>query len=159
MPIQITYLIIHIGFNLAFGAVLIIGIRCFIKMRKFKKREQYFTTPGKVKFVRREEIKNTLSGREYKYFYKLKIEGTETIAELKSIANPKVGMDNFPQDDKWHEVKANPENHREFRFDCEDNAIKFYRKAATILISYGLICRVIFELFIWSVFLEEGGLS
>jgi hypothetical protein len=156
-PIQFVYLAVYFGFNIFFGVFFIIGIRMAVKAHKFKKRKKYFDVPAKATYVRRAKIRDRITGTEYRYVYKIKVKNTIVEGTIDSISNEKARME-YPMDNKWFHVTVNPEDHSEFRLDCEDNAIRYYRRGAIALLLYGGICRLIFEFAIWGSFLAEGGL-
>ena len=156
-PIQFVYLAFYFGFNIFFGVFFIIGIRMAIKANKFKKRKKYFDVPAKATYVTRTKIRDRVTGPEYRYTYKIKVKNTVVEGTIDSISNEKARME-YPMGDQWFEVMVNPEDHSEFRLESEDNAFRYYKRGAIILLLYGTICRLIFEFAIWGVFLEEGGL-
>ena len=155
--IKIVYLGFYLGFNLFFAVFFIIGIRMIIKWIYFKNRKKNFTVPAKIKYVNRTKLRSKISGWEYRYTYKVKAQGATVESTIDSIANEKTKIV-YPMDENWNPTSVNPENHSEFRLPSEDNAIKYYRKAAIILLVYGIFFRILFELVIWGPFLEEGGL-
>ena len=128
-----------------------------IKWIRFNKRKKYFTVPGKAQYVKREKLRDRITGWEYRYTYKIKVERTVANATIDSISNEKAKME-YPTGKEWAPVMVNPENHSEFRLPSEDNAIKYYKSCALALLIYGMACRVLFELVIWGPFLSEGGL-
>ena len=156
-PIQIVYLAFYLGFNLFFGVFFFFGTKMLIKGIRFKKRKKYFVVPGKAQYVKREKLRDRITGWEYRYTYRIKVEGTILESTIDSISNEKAKME-YPMDKKWTPVMVNPENHSEFRLPSEDNAIRYYTNAAKAFLIYGIACRILFELVIWGPFLEEGGL-
>ena len=140
------YLAVYIGFNLFFGVFFVIGIRMLVKWIRFNKRKKYFTVPGKALYVKKDKIRERITGWEYRYTYKIKVKNTVVESTIDSISNERAP------------VMVNPENHDEFRLPSEDNAIKYYKSCALALLIYGLACRILFELVIWGPLLEEGGL-
>ena len=156
-PISFVYLAVYFGFNILFGVVFIIGVRCLIKMINLKKRKKYFTDKGEVRYLHREVIKEKLGGTQYRYTYAIKVNGAEGEGTIDSIVNAKLNL-YYPTDGNWYDAMVNPENHSEFRLRNEDEAIDYYRVSAIIVLGYGLLCRLIFEFAIWGAFLAEGGL-
>ena len=156
-PFKFMYLAVYIGFNLFFGVFFAIGIRMLVKWIRFNKRKKYFTVPGKAQYVKHEKLRDRITGWEYRYTYKIKVNNTVVESTIDSISNEKAKME-YPTGKEWTPVMVNPENHDEFRLPSEDNAIKYYKHCALALLIYGLACRVLFELVIWGPFLVEGGL-
>ena len=156
-PIKFLYLAFYIGFNVFFGVFFIIGIKMLIKWIRFNNRKKNFTVPGKALYVKKEKLRDRITGWEYRYTYKIKVKNTVVESTIDSISNEKAKME-YPMGKEWAPVMVNPENHSEFRLPSEDNAIKYYKHCALALLIYGLACRVLFELVIWGPFLVEGGL-
>ena len=91
-PIQILYLIFYVGFNVFFGVFFVIGIKMLIKWIRLNKRKKYFTVPGKAQYVKHEKLRDRITGWEYRYTYKIKVERTVANATIDSISNEKAKM-------------------------------------------------------------------
>ena len=156
-PFKFMYLAVYIGFNLFFGVFFVIGIRMLVKWIRFNKRKKNFTVQGEAQYVKKDKLRERITGWEYRYTYKIKVKNTVVESTIDSISNEKAKME-YPEGKQWTPVTVNPENHDEFRLPSEDNAIKYYKSCALALLIYGLACRILFELVIWGPFLNEGGL-